>query len=109
MELSLLISPPESATIAVSRPRQVSINMAAQNLLDQNTIEIKTKSIEQTLLPLVKQVRKAMKSVFSCVSVFRRNRRVFIIIIFSCDRPSDAYTAVGTPVKACFVCGGVLD
>lgn len=30
--------------------------MAAQNPLDQNTLEIKTKSIEQTLLPLVKQV-----------------------------------------------------
>ncbi|XP_075214953.1 alpha-catenin related [Lycorma delicatula] len=30
--------------------------MAAQNSVDQNTLEIKTKSIEQTLLPLVKQI-----------------------------------------------------
>ncbi|XP_046661153.1 alpha-catulin isoform X2 [Homalodisca vitripennis] len=30
--------------------------MAAANLLDQNTLEVKTKSIEQTLLPLVKQI-----------------------------------------------------
>jgi hypothetical protein len=33
-------------------------NMAAEKPLEQNTLEIRTKSIEQTLIPLVKQVRK---------------------------------------------------
>ncbi|KAG8318212.1 hypothetical protein J6590_010090 [Homalodisca vitripennis] len=50
----LLISPPGSAAVAV--PCRVRNNMAAANLLDQNTLEVKTKSIEQTLLPLVKQL-----------------------------------------------------
>jgi hypothetical protein len=39
-------------------------NMAAERPLEQNTLEIRTKSIEQTLIPLVKQVSKYISVIY---------------------------------------------